>query len=184
MQIQNNSIDTVDAGVDYRNISSIFIGIFLLLGVVFVKPDHRGWFVASIGALLILNGALVFFKIHRIKNSRVVSGHVSKIWLESYKIPGSAGVAPRFRVLVNLSVNHSKARQLFLPFHANNYYESMNDALLEVEKALSAPTIYYDFIFGYFVVKRIGQKVVSHAWALVAAGVLLVSLGGGIQIMI
>ena len=183
MSKETNPIEIVDVGVIFREGSGIFFGLFALFGAIFVPAEFRGWILFFIGSVLILIGVIVLFKIHRVKNAKSIPGEVQKIQVERYKNPGPAGVIPRFRIKVEMSCEKLSARQYFLPFADDNYYESLDAALSDSSVAVNLKTIYYDRFFGLFIFNRVGVRNFSSGLAYVLSGALLMTAGYGVQLM-
>jgi len=183
MSKEKNSIEIVDVGVIFGEGSGVFFGLFVLFSAIFVPEEFRGWILFFIGLVLISIGVIVFFKIHRVKNAKSIPGEVQKIRVERYRKPGPAGVIPRFRIKVEMSCEKLSARQYFLPFATDNYYESLDKALADSSVAINSKTIYYDRIFGLFIFNRVGLRNFSSGLAYVLSGALLIAAGYGVQLM-
>lgn len=177
-------IEVVDVGCEYADGIGIFIGIAIALSTLLVGRMHGGWLIAFIGLVLICCGAHRSFKIYRVRRSTAVVATVRKVWVEKYKRPGYAGVIPRFRIKVSLDAAGLPNFQNYVAFDLDNGYVDESAAVAAAKKVLASSVAYHDGLFGVFAENRIGRDVVSSAWALGASGVLLVLIGGALQLML
>lgn len=176
------SVEVVDVGHECTEGIGVSIGFAIALSALLVGRMHGGWMIAFIGLVLICCGAHRLFKIYRVKRSAVVVATVRKVWVEKYKRPGYAGVIPRFRIKVSLDAAGSSDCRNYVAFDLDNGYFDENVAVAAAKKVLASSVAYHDGLFGVFAENRIGRDVVSSAWALGASGVLLVLIGGALQL--
>lgn len=183
MSVVNKKIKVIDVGVVFDGGGVIF-GFSLLFFVIFMPPEFRWLILSSVGVLLILSGLFVFFKMYRVKNARPIPGELRGILVERFRRPGPAGVMARFRIKVEMVCEGSDVKQSFVSFASDNYYEVLDDALLDLAAAVDLKSFYFDRIFGIFVFNRIGGKIFSSALALIFSGLILVFVGYGVQLLI
>lgn len=179
---KNLPIDVFDAPPDMREGVGIFVGVILLAIASFVTANNRGWILIAIGAIGLLWGGWVFFKIYLIGLSQIIPGRVVEICIERFKKPGPAGVIPRYRIKMRLEdCLAKKGRQAIFPFSADNYYENIVDAQNDVRMAQAINSVYFQGFIGFFVINRVGARRVSEAWALIVSGVFLFLVGCWVQ---
>ena len=183
MTVINEKIKVVDIGVVFDGSGAIF-GFLPLLFVIFIPAEFRWLILLSIGTILVLSGVFIFFKIYRVKNAKPIPGELREVFVERFRRPGPAGVMPRFRIKVEMVGEGFDVRQSFVPFSLDNYYEVLDDALLDSAAAVDLKNFYFDRIFGIFVYNRIGCKIFSSALALIFSGVILMFVGYGVQLAI
>lgn len=150
MSIKSEKIKLVDVGVVFEGGGVIFCLVFLF-GTYFIPAEFRGWILVLVGLVLVASGCFVFFKIRRVRNAEPIPCEVRIILVERFRRPGPAGVIPRFRIKVEMVGEGFDVKQSFVPFSSDNYYENLEDALLDSSAAVELKVAYFDSIFGVFI---------------------------------